>query len=239
MKNKYINSYVKRILDITLSVPLMAISLPIVAAASLLIFLNDFQFPIYLSQRVGKSGNLFTLFKIRTMQVNADRVSTYTTIDNDKRLITAGKILRKIKIDELPQFLNILLNDISLVGPRPNVPKEVERYNDWEKSLLQYKPGITDMSSIVFFDLGAIIPKDLDPNVSYEIIIRPWKNKLAVWYCENASLLVDLMIIFLTATTFISKKWSTKIIVRMIEVVNFDKELIAYLNNSINLKKFQ
>lgn len=231
MKINYIDSYYKRILDLSIAIPMSLFVLPLIAFPLLYVYIVDFNSPIYFSQRVGRFGKVFTLFKIRTMQINADKSGTFTTIDGDNRLIPAGNLLRRLKLDELPQFFNIVMNDISLVGPRPNVLFEVARYHNWELHLLKFKPGITDLSSIIFFNLGALIPKDVDPNISYEVFIRPWKNKFAKWYCLNASFSTDVLIIFLTASAFVSKKWTIDKIIKMIELINYDEELITYLKN--------
>jgi lipopolysaccharide/colanic/teichoic acid biosynthesis glycosyltransferase len=164
MKIFYIKSNTKRILDLVITVPLIILGIPIILFLLMCVFINDFNFPIYISKRVGINGKIFNLYKIRTMHIDAELSGIYTTKDGDERLISMGMFLRKFKLDELPQFFNVILNDISLVGPRPNVIFEVNRYNNWEYDLLKVKPGLTDLSSIVFFNLSSLIPNNINPN---------------------------------------------------------------------------
>ena len=118
------------------------------------------------------------MYKLRTMIINADSTGVDSTSSNDNRITSVGKFIRKFKIDEISQLINVLLGDMSLVGPRPNVLREILMYTDLEKELLTVKPGITDFASIVFSDEGEILSDSDDPDIDYNQLIRPGKGYL-------------------------------------------------------------
>ena len=128
---------------------------------------------------------------------NADKSGISSTSVNDKRITSIGKFIRKFKIDEILQLVNVIKGDMSLVGPRPQIPSEVELYSEYEKNLLSIKPGITDFSSIIFSDEGEILKDSLDPNQDYNKLIRPWKSKLGIFYINNRDNFIDLQLLFL------------------------------------------
>ena len=138
----------KRIIDITISLSSLIILSPILLVISLLIFLYDFSNPFYIAKRVGKNKNIFYLIKFRSMIINADKSRIDSTANDDTRLTRVGRFIRKYKIDEIPQFINVLIGNMSLVGPRPQTINGVKLYTAEEESLLTIKPGITDLSSI-------------------------------------------------------------------------------------------
>ena len=117
-----------------------------------------------------------------------------STSANDSRILKIGKLIRATKIDELPQILNVLIGNINFVGPRPNVKDEVDKYSNLEKNLLNYKPGITDFSSIIFSDEGDILKNSKDPDLDYNLYIRPRKNLVALLYFKDNNLLTDIYI---------------------------------------------
>ena len=129
-----------------------------------------------------------------------------STSDNDPRITRTGKLIRKYKIDELVQFFNVLIGNISIVGPRPNVEKDVNKYSDLEKKILSIKPGITDFASIVFSDEGEILKHSNNPDDDYDKLIRPWKSRLALIYVNNRSLYIDCILMFLTFYNLINRK---------------------------------
>jgi lipopolysaccharide/colanic/teichoic acid biosynthesis glycosyltransferase len=154
----------------------------------------------YRGVRVGLHGKLFRIFKFRTMVVNADKIGGASTSDDDARITRIGKFLRKYKLDELPQLLNVLRGEMSLVGPRPEVPSEVETYGPEWDVVFSVRPGITDLSSIEFRNEGAIIAGSGMKNAheAYRKLIQPRKLELQKEYALNSSLLLDIRIIFKT-----------------------------------------
>ena len=161
---------------------------------------------LYQGVRVGRHGNLFRMLKFRTMVVNAEKLGGPSTSDDDSRITRAGKLIRKYKLDELPQLINVLIGEMSFVGPRPEVPMEVETYNDEEKRVLNVKPGITDYASLTFHNEGEILKGSSDPHQTYREKLRPEKLRLALKYVEKQSFWVDLKIIFDTIKTLVKTR---------------------------------
>ena len=131
--------------------------MPLIIIFSLLIWLQDFKSPFYVADRVGKYGKLFKMIKFRSMIVNASSSGVDSTAEDDNRITNIGKIVRKFKIDEIPQLFNVFMGKMSFVGPRPNVLNETNLYSEIENKILTVRPGITDFSSIVFSDEGEIL----------------------------------------------------------------------------------
>ena len=140
----------KRLLDLGFSLFGILLIFPLLIFFIIMVWMEDQASPLYFALRVGKNRKIFKMIKIRSMVVDADKKGAETIGRNDPRITRVGKKIRKYKIDELSQLLNVVIGDMSLVGPRPNTPKEAEKYNQQEKLLLNVKPGITDFSSIVF-----------------------------------------------------------------------------------------
>lgn len=153
----------------------------------------------YRGRRVGLNGVPFDMLKFRTMVEDAEALGGPSTANDDRRLTPIGRTLRGAKLDELPQFLNVLRGEMSLVGPRPQVPQEVGRYTLEERELLTMPPGITDWASIRFRDEGSILTGLEDPDRGYEELIRPEKIELGLHYVRTASLMTDIMILLKTA----------------------------------------
>jgi len=196
----------KRLLDIVASAGGLLFFSPVLWVFMGLIWLQDRSFPFYIAERVGKSGRPFRMVKLRSMIVGADRAGVDSTAAEDSRITWAGRIIRKYKLDELSQLWNVLRGDMSLVGPRPNVPREVALYTAEEKRLLGVKPGITDFSSIVFSDEGEVLAGSDDPDLKYHQVIRPWKSRLGLLYVERRTFLGDLRIIWLTVVAILSRE---------------------------------
>ena len=137
---------------------------------------------------------------------NADKSGVTSTSSNDKRITYIGKFIRKTKMDEILQLINVIKGDMSLVGPRPQIPSEVKFYSDYEKNLLSIKPGITDFSSIIFSDEGEILKDSQDPNTDYNTLIRPWKSKLGIFYINNHNNFIDINLMILTFLSIFNKK---------------------------------
>jgi lipopolysaccharide/colanic/teichoic acid biosynthesis glycosyltransferase len=187
-------------LDIALGSAGLLITSPVVLAIWLRIKLDRDGPAIYAGRRVGRGGREFRMFKFRTMVVNADRVGGPSTPDDDPRLTKTGRFLRRYKLDELPQLINVLKGDMSFVGPRPQVPVEVANYTDEERELLTVRPGITDWASLRFHNEGEILAGHADPERAYNELIRPEKMRLGLEYARRGTFRDDLSIL---AKTFI------------------------------------
>lgn len=192
---------VKRTFDVVLAIIGSILATPIVLLVLLLIYLQDGHSPLYLAPRVGKSGKTFKLVKLRSMVVGADRCGADAAPLNDPRITRLGRCIRTWKIDELVGLINVLKGEMSIVGPRPSVLRQVEAFTPIERRILSVKPGITDLSSIVFFDQDAILAHSSDPDREYDRVIRPWKSRLGLLYVDNQSLLLDVKLVLLTAIT--------------------------------------
>jgi lipopolysaccharide/colanic/teichoic acid biosynthesis glycosyltransferase len=216
----------KRIFDIILSSILLSIfGIPLIFI-SILIWLQDYKSPLYLAPRVSMGGGIFTMIKLRSMVVNADASKVDSTTADDMRITKVGKLVRKLKFDELAQLINVLNGSMSFVGPRPQVQRDVNLYTEEEKKILTGKPGITDFSSIVFSDEGDILQGFEDPDLAYNQIIRPWKSRLAIFYLDNRSILLDIKLIMLTVYSFINKRKTLKIISNILESLKADIKLV-------------
>jgi lipopolysaccharide/colanic/teichoic acid biosynthesis glycosyltransferase len=217
---------IKRALDIAISLIGLTCFSPILLFASILVWSNDKKSPFYVPPRVGKKGTIFYMVKLRSMVVNADKAGIDSTSNSDQRITSIGKIIRKYKLDELTQLWNVLLGDMSLVGPRPNVKAEVDLYTDVEKELLSVKPGITDFSSIVFSDEGKILENKEDPDLAYNQLIRPWKSRLGLIYIKHQSILLDIEIIICTLIALISKRTALNWVSKKLEHLEVDQDLV-------------
>ena len=217
---------IKRLLDIVISAIGLICFSPILLFVSILVWSNDKKSPLYIPPRVGKKGTIFYMVKLRSMVVNADKAGIDSTSNNDLRITSIGQKIRKYKLDELTQLWNVLLGDMSLVGPRPNVKAEVDLYTDVEKELLSAKPGITDFSSIVFSDEGKILEDKKDPDLSYHQLIRPWKSRLGLIYIKHQSILLDIEIIIYTLVALISKRTALNWVSKKLENFEVDQDLV-------------
>jgi lipopolysaccharide/colanic/teichoic acid biosynthesis glycosyltransferase len=201
----------KRLSDILLSALLLAIISPVLGVAMFLIWAHDGHSPLYWSVRVGRGGRDFRMAKLRSMAVDAELKGGASTARSDERITPIGTILRRWKLDELPQFWNVLKGEMSIVGPRPNTRRGgVDRYTADEMRLLSARPGITDLSSIMFLDEADILDCAADPDVLYDLAIRPWKSQLGLLYIDRRSHVVDLQIICLTVIAIVAKPLALK-----------------------------
>lgn len=162
----------------------------------------------YRGVRVGLNGRHFRIFKFRTMVADAEQQGAASTHEQDRRLTRGGRLVRRFKLDELPQLLNVLSGEMSLVGPRPEVPKFVALYTEKEKAILTVRPGLTDWSSIKFHNEGEIIEASgiADADEAYARLIRPEKLRLQLKYVHEHNLFLDLRIIFCTILTIFSTR---------------------------------
>ena len=188
----------KRLFDIKFSFVGILILSPLLLLIAILIKLDSKGPVFYRGLRVGRQGKSFRIYKFRTMVLNAEKVGGPSTADDDARITRVGKIIRKYKIDELPQLINVLEGDMSFVGPRPEVPFYVNMFTEEEKKILCVKPGITDWASLWNSDEGAILAGSPDPEKTYMEKIRPEKIKLQLKYVREWSFWTDLKIILKT-----------------------------------------
>lgn len=200
----------KRLFDILLSLIGLLLLQPLFVAVAILIKV-DSTGPVFFTQkRMGKNFRRFTIYKFRTMIVDAEEKGLRITSGRDSRITRAGRILRKFKIDELPQLFNVLKGDMSLVGPRPEVRKYVECYKENYKTILSMRPGITDISSITFRNEESILQGVDDPEHYYVYVLLPEKMKLAQEYIQHASFSYDAKLILKTLYKVIFPTYSQK-----------------------------
>lgn len=174
---------------------------PLLLVIALAVKFDSFGPALYRGTRVGFQGQPFSILKFRTMIVGADKLGGPSTANDDPRITRLGKFLRRYKLDEFPQLINVFTGDMSLVGPRPEVLSEVETYSSEERQLLTVRPGITDWASLRFRDEGRILAGSPDPHQTYREKIRPEKIKLGLQYVRRRSFFTDLAILFKTART--------------------------------------
>tara|TARA_B100001540_G_C15732822_1_gene608440 strand:+ start:347 stop:1021 length:675 start_codon:yes stop_codon:yes gene_type:complete len=212
--------------------------MPIMLPVIILVWLQDLKSPFYIADRVGKNRKIFKMVKLRSMVIGADKSGVDSTGANDSRITTIGKLIRKFKLDEISQLWNVLLGDMSLVGPRPNVKTETDMYTEEEGLLLSVKPGITDFSSIVFSDEGDILANKIDPDLSYNQLIRPWKSRLGIIYIKNQSLRLDIELIFCTVLAIVSKKDALKSINKKLLRLNAEDNVTRVAKREDELTPF-
>ncbi len=188
----------KRLFDIFFSLLGLIILSPLFLFLGLMISIDSKGGIFYRQQRVGKNGKMFGLYKFRSMYLNAEKQGLLTVGGKDKRITRSGYFIRKYKLDELPQLLNVLLGEMSLVGPRPEVKKYVDLYNEEQKKVLLVKPGITDYASIAYFHENELLAKSEHPEKTYIEEIMPAKLQLNLKYIEEWGLKTDIKIILKT-----------------------------------------
>ncbi len=196
----------KRIIDFLASFIGLVLLFPFFLVIGIWIKLDSAGPVFYLQERVGKNRKLFKLFKFRTMHTNADKLTAITVGARDPRITSLGYYLRKYKVDELPQLINVFNGTMSLVGPRPELEKFVKLYNAEQLNVITVKPGITDYASIEFRNENEMLEGKDDPIDFYIREIMPVKLKLNLRYIEDHSLWVDLKIILKTIFLIIFKK---------------------------------
>jgi len=194
---------IKRIFDIISSIIGLTIASPLILLISILIKKEDPGPVFYRGKRVGKKGKIFRIFKFRTMVQNADKIGGPSTAGDDPRLTKTGKFLRKYNLDEIPQLINVFKGEMSIVGPRPDVPEEVETYGEKKDIILSVKPGMTDLATLENIHEEEVLRGSKDPHETYQKLIKPKKLKLAVEYVKRRSLFLDLKIILKTIKTAI------------------------------------
>lgn len=216
----------KRVFDIVASAVGLMLASPVLLPVLFLVWRQDGHSPFYIALRVGKYDQPFKMIKLRSMVVNADKSGVDSTGANDNRITAVGQFIRRYKLDELTQLWNVLIGDMSLVGPRPNVKRETDLYTSSERKLLGVKPGITDISSIVFSDEGDILKDHADPDIAYNQLIRPGKSALGLLYIENQSLWLDIQLCFLTVIAVLSREKALAGVQRILKDIKAPDEVI-------------
>lgn len=180
----------KRVIDILVSLPAVILLFPVLLVLSILIVIDSKGSPFFIQERVGLNGKIFKMFKLRTMYMGSDNTAEVHTEENDPRITRFGRFLRRTSLDEIPQFLNILIGHMSLVGWRPELPIIVEQFSQVQKELIYFKPGLTGWGQI---------------NGRHDI---PWQEKatLDLEYCKSATLRTDFFILINTFTVIFSNK---------------------------------
>ncbi len=198
-------AFIKRLIDILVSSVVLLLFSPVLIGIAVAIRFGSPGPMLYRGTRIGLDGVLFQMLKFRTMVVDAERRGGTSTADDDPRITGVGRWLRATKLDELPQLINVWRGDMSLVGPRPQVQHDVEKYTAEERALLSVRPGITDYASIRFRDEGAILRGHADPDAAYIALIRPEKIRLGLEYVRTYSFVVDMRILMRTALAIVDR----------------------------------
>ena len=215
----------KRTFDVGLSTFGLLILSPVILLCMFLIWLQDWHSPFYIAPRAAMGGGTFPMVKFRSMIVRADVSGVDSTAVNDRRITIIGKVIRKAKLDEVPQLWNVFLGQMSFVGPRPNVTRETNLYTTQEQRLLSVRPGITDISSIVFADEGDILQGSADPDLLYNQIIRPWKSQLGLLYVDKNSIVLDVKLIVLTLVNAFSRQKSLEAVQKILKQLGASDKL--------------
>jgi lipopolysaccharide/colanic/teichoic acid biosynthesis glycosyltransferase len=185
----------KRLMDVVFSLVGLLVLSPLMLLIAVLMKQSSPGPVLYAGTRIGRFGKPFRLFKFRTMVVNADKIGGPSTADDDPRVTRVGRVLRRYKLDEIPQLINVLKGEMSFVGPRPEVASEVETYSPEQRRLLEVLPGITDWASMRFHNEGEILKGSVDPHETYREKIRPEKIRLGLEYVQRRSFWVDMQIL--------------------------------------------
>jgi lipopolysaccharide/colanic/teichoic acid biosynthesis glycosyltransferase len=199
---------VKRVFDIACSVAGVILLSPLILGIAILIKTTSRGPAVYKGRRVGRFGKVFNLLKFRTMVLDADRIGGPTTSDLDPRITEVGRYLRRCKLDELPQLINVIKGDMSLVGPRPEVETEVACYSPEQRKVFDLRPGITDFASLWNADEGALLANAADPHGAYKKYIQPTKLALQIKYLEERSFWLDVKLIVYTLLKITRKGWA-------------------------------
>lgn len=190
----------KRLFDIVFSVIVLVLFLPIGIVISIWVVIESRGGIFFIQERIGRNGAPFSMLKFRSMRKNAEASGKLTIGMNDQRITQSGKFIRKFKLDEFPQFINVLKGDMSVVGPRPEVKEFVDLYTADQYTILDVKPGITDFASLEYFEENKLLGLSDNPKETYVSVIMPAKIALNKKYLNNPNLTTDLKIIWRTFT---------------------------------------
>lgn len=200
----------KQFVDLLLSVIALLLLVPLFLVLAILIKLEDGGHIFYRGVRMGLYGKPFRIFKFRTMVVDAEKIGGPSTAADDPRVTRIGKWIRRFNLDELPQFINVLKGEMSIVGPRPEVPQYVAMFTDEERAILSLRPGITDWATLWIRDEGKILAGSEDPERTYMEKVWPEKHRLALEYVKNHSFWVDIEIMLKTLKVHLFDRFRAK-----------------------------
>lgn len=201
----FYNRKMKRILDLAVAIPFSVLAIPVYLCIGLAILLDDGLPIFYRPLRGGYKNRPFHILKFRTMVKNADQIGGGTTADHDPRITRVGRFLRKTKLDETANLINILQGTMSFIGPRPELLHYTRQYEGAEKEILEVRPGVTDYSSLAFINLDEIVGSE-DPDAMYEKLVLKQKNALRIKYAETVSFSTDIRLFFRTIGAVIRKQ---------------------------------
>jgi lipopolysaccharide/colanic/teichoic acid biosynthesis glycosyltransferase len=193
----------KRLFDFTISAIALVLLSPLLLIIAIVVRITSPGPALYSGKRVGLQGKIFKMHKFRTMVVDAEKLGGSCTYEGDPRITRTGNWLRKFKLDELPQLFNVLVGEMSLVGPRPEVQEYVEMFTPEERAILSVRPGITDWASIWDRDEAKALAGSPDPERTYREVIRPEKIRLQLEYVRRRSFLTDLTILLETVKVLV------------------------------------
>jgi lipopolysaccharide/colanic/teichoic acid biosynthesis glycosyltransferase len=194
----------RRLTDILFSIVSLLLLTPVVLLICIVLRLSSRDPVIYIQERVGRGGRLFRLYKFRTMRAaRQPGEGSPLTVRNDPRVTRLGRLLRRLRFDEIPQLFNIMKGDMTIVGPRPEVPRYVEQYKDWMTAVLDYKPGLTDPASLEYRrESGMLVGAD-DPESFYVETILPAKLRISLEYQSKRTIISDMKVILRTTAIII------------------------------------
>lgn len=203
LEKRKLQLVLKRAMDIVISGCALAVIWPVLLVIALAIKIDDPGPVFYRQVRVGRNGKEFRIYKFRTMVVDADKKGLAITVGRDNRITRMGRILRKTKLDELAQLINVFTGEMSFVGPRPEVPKYVDMYTPYQRQVLLVRPGITDYASIAYRNENDMLEGAEDPERMYIDVIMPDKIELNMKYLREISPLADIRLILSTIAAVI------------------------------------
>ncbi len=203
LEKRKLQLVLKRLMDIVISGCALAVIWPVFVLIALAIKIDDPGPVFYRQVRVGRNGKEFRIFKFRTMVVDADKKGLAITVGRDNRITRMGRLLRKTKLDELAQLLNVFIGEMSFVGPRPEVPKYVNMYTPYQRQVLLVRPGITDYASIAYRNENDLLEGAENPERMYIDVIMPDKIELNMKYLREISPLADIRLILSTIVAVI------------------------------------
>jgi len=207
--------FVKRAFDVIASTLGLAAASPVLAVVAIAVKMSSPGPVLYRGKRVGRRGRIFEILKFRTMVENAEQFGGTATANDDKRITSLGRRIRRWKLDELPQLWNVLVGEMSFVGPRPEVEMYVAGYSRAESKILELRPGLTDWATIWNSDEGAALAGSADPERLYRDVIRPIKTELQLLYYDTRSVRTDVKIFCYTLIKLLNSDWVPR------ELVNY------------------
>lgn len=229
----------KRLFDIVVSFFGLLFLGPLLLVFMALIWLQDYCHPFYIAPRARARGRTFNMVKLRSMVKNADKLGGASTAANDRRITWVGRLIRKTKFDEVPQLWNVLRGEMSLVGPRPQVMRDVALYTEVEYGLFAARPGVTDFASIVFADEGDILRGADNPDLKYNQVIRPWKSRLGLFYTRHQRVWIDIQLILLTVCSAFSRRRALTGVQALLERLGAPAELVRVAGRTEALTPYQ